>query len=147
MVPYLYKCPKHGVMEIRKPMAESGTLEYCGRCFTEAMDGPDPGPDYDFRGSKEPMTRVWSVPNLINRPWGYHLRPDEPGYWNLDRMQEMGHVPTPDANSHLGAGAPSDEALEAEEYAGVQLPHPGDEGLQKIAEVARATFSDSGSRL
>jgi hypothetical protein len=147
MPTYLYKCPKHGVMGIQKPMAEAGVLEYCGRCFTEAMDGPDPGDAYDFRGSKEPMRRVWSVPSLIVRPWGYHLRPDEPGYWNVNRAQEMGRIPEPDANSHLGAGAPSDEELEAEEYAGVAMAEPSPDQLQKLAEVARATFSESGSRL
>ena len=92
------------------------------------------------------MRRVWTVPNTIVRPWGFHLRPGERGYNNFNRMLENGHVPTPDANSHLGAGAPSDAELEAEEYAGVPFVVDED-GMQKVHEVARAAFSESGSRL
>ena len=125
---YDFKCPEHGTFEERKPIDGYLEASLCPECGEWAW-------------------RVWSVPNLIMRPWGYHLRPDEPGYWALDRMMEVGHVPTPDANSHLGAGAPSDEELEADEYAGVPFQGPTEDGMQKLYEVARATFSESGSRL
>lgn len=129
MPTYEWRCPVCGARRtVVRPMAEAGQPVACRVC-------------------DEAMRRVWSVPNAIIRPWGFHLRPGERGYGDFNRMLEMGHVPTPDARSNLGAGAPTDEQLEAEEFAGVQLPHPGDEGLQKIAEVARATFGDSGSRL
>jgi hypothetical protein len=127
VTPYPYKCPTCGPQTVYKPMAEASRVEVCG-CGL-------------------PLTRVWSVPNMIMRPHGYHLKPDEPGYWNLNRMMEAGHVPTPDANSRLGAGAASDEQLEAEEYEGVAIPQPTEDGMQKLHEVARATFSESGSRL
>jgi hypothetical protein len=146
MPTYQYKCVAHGQMTVTKPMAEAGRKEYCPECVrlgSLAVGGPVQEP----YKSRMVMTRVWSVPSLIVRPHGYHLRPDEPGYWALDRMQEVGHVPTPDASSHLGAGAPSDEALEADEYAGVPFPQPSEDGMQKLHEVARATFSESGSRL
>ena len=127
MPTYEYSCKTHGVMRLRKPMAEAGRAEVC-ECGL-------------------PLRRVWSVPNLITRPWGYHLDPHHPDYWKLDRMQEMGHVPTPDERSNLGAGAPTEAELDAEEYAGVRLPEPSPDEMQKLSEVARATFSESGSRL
>jgi hypothetical protein len=127
MTPYEYRCPTCGPRTVYKPMAEATRAEACD-CGL-------------------PLARVWSVPNMIMRPWGYHLKPDEPGYWDVNRALEVGHVPTPDANSNLGAGAPTDEQLEAEEYAGVRLAQPDEDGMQKLAEVARASFSESGSRL
>lgn len=127
---YAYQCPTHGYREIRKPMAEAALKEFCPRC-------PD----------AVAMPRVWSVPSLIVRPHGYHLRPGEPGYWDINRTLEVGHVPMPDERSNLGAGAPTDDELWAEEYAGVELAQPSGDDLQKLAEVARATFSESGSRL
>lgn len=129
MPTYLYACRAgHGRVEVTKPMAEAGRAEACPACG-------------------QPLARVWAVPSLIVRPWGYHLRPGEKDYWNVNRTAEVSRIPAPDAKSNLGAGAPTDAQLEAEEYAGVALPQPTEAGLQKLHEVARATFGDSGSRL
>src|SRR5690348_10384894 len=106
MPAYDYRCPTCGARRtVIKPMGEAGQPVACRVC-------------------EEAMRRVWSVPSLIVRPHGYHLRPGEPGYWDIDRALEVGHVPTPDENSHLGAGAPTDEQVEAEEFAGVRLASP-----------------------
>lgn len=122
MPTFVYKCPRHGAFDRH----QRGDASDCPTC-----------------GARAP--RVWAVPNLIVRPHGFHLRPGEKGYWDIDRALEVGHVPAPDAHSHLGAGAPSDAALEADEYAGVAIPQPTEDGLQKLHEVFRATFSESGS--
>jgi putative FmdB family regulatory protein len=119
----------------------------CGARRTVVRAMADAGQPVECRVCAEAMRRVWQVPALIVRPHGYHLRPGEPGYWDVNRALEVGHVPAPDASSNLGAGAPTDEQLEAEEYAGVRLAQPDEDGMQKLAEVARASFSESGSRL
>jgi hypothetical protein len=88
------------------------------------------------------------MPSLIVRPWGWSLPPEHPDFWNVGRTAEVSRIPAPDANSHLGAGAPTDEALEADEYAGIPFPQPSEDGMQKLHEVARATLlGNSGSRL
>lgn len=138
MPTYLYKCRRHGEVEITKPMERAGQEECCPRWITSKDDAWVCG---------RPLTRVWSVPSLIVRPWGYHLDPHHPDYWNINRAQEVSTIPSPDAKSNLSAGAPSDEELEADEYRGVPFPQPSEDGMQKLHEVARATFSESGSRL
>jgi putative FmdB family regulatory protein len=129
MPTYEYRCPVCGARRaVVRPMGEAGQPVACRVC-------------------EEAMRRVWSVPALIVRPHGYHLHPGERGYWDIDRAAEVSRIPSPDERSDLGAGAPRDEDLEADEYAGVPFPQPSEDGMQKLHEVARATFSESGSRL
>jgi hypothetical protein len=124
-VQYTYKCPRHGAFDHH----QRGDASACPACG-------------------ESSRRVWLVPGLIVRPWGWSLRPGDRDYWNVGRTAEVSRIPAPDANSNLGAGAPSDEELEADEYAGVPFPQPSEDGMQKLHEVARATLlGNSGSRL
>jgi hypothetical protein len=150
MPTYIFECARHGRKEVARPMAQAGEPEFCWPCLREEVESGRHDPFADFpleviRAKR--MRRVWSVPSLIVRPHNFHLKPEEPGYWDIDRTMEVSRIPTPDERSNLGAGAPSDEELDADEYAGIPFPQPSEDGMQKLYEVARATFSESGSRL
>ena len=52
MVLYVYSCPRHGEVEVRKPMAQAGELEYCPLPWQK-----------DYPGICDaPMTRVYTPP-------------------------------------------------------------------------------------
>lgn len=128
MPTYDYRCAVCGAArEIRKPMVEAGRDEYCTPCSVAA-------------GVRVALRRVYAAPGLIMRPHGYHLRPGERGYWDIGRALEVGHVPTPDANSRLGAGAPTVADL-PDDTPDIDLD---DAGLRRLNEAVVATYGEPG---
>lgn len=127
MPTYEYRCPTHGHREIRKPAVEAGRDEYCVPCSEAAHQ-------------LVPLRRVYGVPGLIIRPHGFHLRPGDRGYWDIDRALEVGHVPTPDAHSNLGAGAPQDDAPEDDTPTIALDP----QAERKLHEALTATYGEPG---
>lgn len=140
MPKYDYQCPTCGVVrEVIKPMAEASRDEYCTACFLHAGAAvPKPVAVADL--GLLPMRRLYRAPGLIIRPHGYHLKPGEPGYWEIGRALEVGHVPTPDANSRLGAGAPTVDQL-ADDTPDVELD---DGAMRRLNEAVVATYGEPG---
>jgi hypothetical protein len=74
MATYTYRCPVHGQMEIRKPMAEAGTQEWCPQCLGRRRGLLAA----IWEGENDPMRRVYDQQRrAIVRPRGYNLRPGE----------------------------------------------------------------------
>jgi hypothetical protein len=53
VTPYLYRCPVHGEIEVRKPMAEASRPEYCTECFLDGQVGQELRRVYE----QEPRTK------------------------------------------------------------------------------------------
>lgn len=58
MVIYLYRCPVHGEVEVRKPMAEAGRDEWCPAC----LGGRRGMMAAIWSGENDPMRRVYTPP-------------------------------------------------------------------------------------
>lgn len=60
MTVYDYACAAHGVLEVRKPMADAGRAEGCPACGL-------------------PMRRVWTAPVVMPLAFGREIVPARPG--------------------------------------------------------------------
>jgi hypothetical protein len=75
VTPYVYRCPVHGEIEVRKPMAEASRPEYCTECFLDGEIGRE-------------LRRVYTPPITDCRSFGKNVYGARTPQWKWKPQSE-----------------------------------------------------------
>lgn len=120
MPTYLYRCPRHGIAPVVKPMEQAGGPERCAAC-----------------GSR--MVRAWGAEQkgIIMRPGSYRRRPEDPAYGDFRRELELGEI----KDDATPVASPDDPTIAAFDAMPMRLPDDP-ERTHRLHQVVRQHWTE-----